>query len=144
MFCGLQPCLGPVKTRAKNAKLLFPPIMAYISEWASTRPANAVFHPGLLKNQKFPKLIFFDILTTQCDYPRCVKHVFGRIDVFFTLFAYCVGRGGGGGGGSPKGLLHNLLMQFFTLDCSKIEVLETYFFDIVTTQYDHPSMESMF
>ena len=28
----------------------------------------------------------------------------------------------GGGGGSPKGLVHNLLMQFFTLGSSKIEV----------------------
>ena len=36
---------------------------------------------------------------------------------------------GRGGGGSPKGLVHNLLMQFFTLDSSKIEVFETYFFD---------------
>ena len=35
--------------------------------------------------------------------------------------------------------MHNLLMQFFTLDSSKIEVFETYFFDIVTTQNDHPS-----
>ena len=28
-------------------------------------------------------------------------------------------------------------MQFFTLGSSKIEVFETYFFDNVTTQYDH-------
>ena len=34
--------------------------------------------------------------------------------------------------------MHNLLMQFFTLDSSKMEVFETYFFDIVTTQNDHP------
>ena len=44
----------------------------------------------------------------------------------------------GGGGGSPKGLVHNLLMQLFTLVSSKIEVFETCFYDIVTTQYDHP------
>ena len=37
------------------------------------------------------------------------------------------------GGGSPKGLVHNLLMQFFTPDNSKVEVLETCFFDTVTT-----------
>ena len=43
-----------------------------------------------------------------------------------------------GGGGPPKGLVHNLLMQFFTPDSSKIEVFETCFFDIVTTQNDHP------
>ena len=47
--------------------------------------------------------------------------------MFLTLFGYQVR---GGGGGSPA---HNLLMQFFTLDSSKIEVLETHFFYIVTT-----------
>ena len=40
--------------------------------------------------------------------------------------------------GLVNGPVHNLLMQFFTLDSSKIEVFETYFFDIVTTQNDHP------
>ena len=30
-------------------------------------------------------------------------------------------------------------MQFFTLRSSKIEVFETYFFDIVTTHDDHPT-----
>ena len=34
--------------------------------------------------------------------------------------------------------MHNLLMQFFTVESSKIEVFETYLYDIVTTQYDHP------
>ena len=48
--------------------------------------------------------------------------------------------GPGGGGGSPKGLVHNLLMQFFNLGSSKIEVFESCFFDIVTTSNDHPSM----
>ena len=47
---------------------------------------------------------------------------------FFTLFGYWYG-----GGGSHKGLVHNLVMQFFTLNSSKIEVFETYFFDIVIT-----------
>ena len=42
------------------------------------------------------------------------------------------------GGGSPKGLVHNLLMQFFTLGSSKIKVSETYLVGIVTTQNDHP------
>ena len=55
--------------------------------------------------------------------------------MFFSLFGYWVGWGGG----PPKGLVHNLLMQFFTLGSSKIEVFETCFFDIVTTQNDHPS-----
>ena len=49
--------------------------------------------------------------------------------MFFTLFGYWVG----GGGGPPEGLVHNLLMQFFTVDSSKIEVFEGCFFDIVIT-----------
>ena len=32
----------------------------------------------------------------------------------------------------------NLLMQLFTLGSSKIEIFETCYYDIVTTQYDHP------
>ena len=44
----------------------------------------------------------------------------------------------GPGGGSPKGLIHNLLMQFFNLGSSKIEVFETCFYDIATTYNDHP------
>ena len=34
---------------------------------------------------------------------------------------------------SPQGLVHNLLMQFFTLGSSKIEVFKTGFYDIVIT-----------
>ena len=34
---------------------------------------------------------------------------------------------------SPKGWVHNLLMQFFTLGSLKIEVFETYFFDTMIT-----------
>ena len=50
----------------------------------------------------------------------------------FTCFSSYLGIRSSGGG-SPKGLVHNLLMQFFTLDSSEIEVLETCFFDIVIT-----------
>ena len=73
------------------------------------------------------KTCFFDIVTTQYDHPSYLKHVLGRIYMFFPLFGYWVG------GGSPKGLVHNLLMQFFTLDSSKMEVFKTCLFDIVTT-----------
>ena len=52
--------------------------------------------------------------------------------MFFTILGCWVGGGGGSqfgiGGGSPKGLVHNLLMRFFTLDSSKIEVFKTFFF----------------
>ena len=40
--------------------------------------------------------------------------------------------------GLVNGPVHNLLTQFFTLGSSKIEVFETCFCDIVTTQNDHP------
>ena len=33
-------------------------------------------------------------------------------------------------------MVHNLLVQFLTMGSSKIEVFETCFYDIVTTQYD--------
>ena len=38
----------------------------------------------------------------------------------------------------PKGVVHNLLVQLFTLGNSKIEVFETYFFDTVIISNDHP------
>ena len=43
--------------------------------------------------------------------------------------------GARGGGGGPKGLVHNPLMQLFTLDKSKIKVFE-FFFDTVITLND--------
>ena len=57
----------------------------------------------------------------------------------FTCFSPYWGiRFGRGGGGGPRDwyttcYAHNLLVQFFTLDGSKIEVSETYVFDIVIT-----------
>ena len=91
---------------------------------------NLLFSRWTTQKSKFPTLIFFDLVSTYNDHPRYVKHVLGRISVFFTLFGYWVR---GGGGGSPKGLVYNLLTQFFTLGSSKIEVYETYVFDIVIT-----------
>ena len=67
----------------------------------------------------------FGIIITQNDHPSYVKHVFRPI--------WVSGPGGGGGLPRAKGLVHNLFMQFFTLDGSKMEVFETCFFDIVTT-----------
>ena len=81
------------------------------------------------------KPCFFDIVTTQYAHLSYLKHILGRLWVFFTLFGYWLvgGGGGGGGGGAPKGMVHNLLMQLFTLDSSKTEVFKTCFFDILTT-----------
>ena len=51
----------------------------------------------------------------------------------FTCFSPYLGIRSRGGGVSPKGLVHNVLMQLFTLGSPKIEVFGTYFYDIVTT-----------
>ena len=88
------------------------------------------FTPDSSKIQVF-ETYFFDTMITQNDHPSNGNHVLGRIYVFFTLFGYHVG--GGGGGGAPKGQVHNLLMQFFAPDSSKIQVFETYFFDTMIT-----------
>ena len=69
----------------------------------------------------------FDIVITYNDHPRYVKHVLGRIYVVFHPIWELGAGGGGGGWGSPKGLVHNLLMQFFTLDSSKIKIFKTFF-----------------
>ena len=85
------------------------------------------FNPDSSKIEVF-ETFFFDIVTTQNDISSYAKHILGRIYVFFTLFG-CWVRGGG----ASKGLVHNLLMHFFTMGSSKIEVFEICFFDVVTT-----------
>ena len=70
---------------------------------------------------------FFDTVIAYNDHLKYTKQVLGLIYVVLTLFGYWVQ------GGVPKGLVHNLSMHFLTLDSSKIEVLETHFFDIVIT-----------
>ena len=124
-FCSLQPCLGLVKTRAKNAKRLFPPIMADVSEWAGAQPADAVFQPFSAQKSTFPKLVFFIFRSPKIPSKVC-EACFRPYLFFFTPFGY-------GGGGSPKGLVHNLLMRFFTLYIPKREVFETCVFDTVIT-----------
>ena len=79
---------------------------------------------------------YYVIVTTQYDHPWYVKHVLGRIYMFFTLFGYW-SHGGGGGGGSP-GIGTQPAYAVFTPDSSKIKIFETYFFDIVITKNDHP------
>ena len=48
------------------------------------------------------------------------------------MFFTCLGNRSGLGG-PPKGLVHNLLVQFFTLGSSKNEVFETCFIDFLIT-----------
>ena len=50
--------------------------------------------------------------------------------MLFTLFG-CWVRGWGGGG--QTGLVHNLLLQLFSIYSSKNEVFETFFCDTVIT-----------
>ena len=76
---------------------------------------------------------FFDTLTIQNDQISDVKHVLAPLYVFSTLFG-CWGEGG-----SPRGLGHNLLMQFSSLGSSKMEISETDFFDTLTIQNDQIS-----
>ena len=45
------------------------------------------FNPDSSKMEVF-ETCFFDIVITENDYPRYVKHVLGRIYVFSTLFWY--------------------------------------------------------
>ena len=87
------------------------------------------FTPGSSKIEVF-ETCFFDVVTTQNDHPRYVKHVLGCICVFFILFGYEIR---GGGGGLPRDWYTTPLMQFFTPGSSKIEVFETCFYDIVAT-----------
>ena len=37
------------------------------------------------------KTCFSDMVTTQCDHPSYLKHILGRIYMFFTPFGYWVG-----------------------------------------------------
>ena len=40
------------------------------------------------------KTCFSDMVTTQCNHPSYLKHILGRIYMFFTPFGYWVGLGG--------------------------------------------------
>ena len=59
-----------------------------------TQPTYVVFQPLQLKNRIF-ETCFFDIVITQNDHPRYVKHVFGRVCVCLTLFGNLLPGGGG-------------------------------------------------
>ena len=61
---------------------------------------------------------FFDIVTTQNDHPRYVKHVLGRIYVFFTLFGYSFP---GGGGCLPRDWYTTCLCSFSTWAAQKLK-----------------------
>ena len=62
--------------------------------------------------------------------PLQLKNGLAPIHVLFTLFG-CLGGG--------KGLRHNLLMQFSTLDASKMDIFKINIFDVPTIHNDHIS-----
>ena len=68
------------------------------------------FPPSIGQKWKIFAKHFFDIVTTYSDEICYVKHVLAPLYVVFTLFGYW-----GGGGGLPRGLGHNLRMQFSRL-----------------------------
>ena len=95
--------------------------------------------PQAAQKSKFLKLVFLGIMTTHNDHPSHAKHVLGSIYVLFYGYWVCVCVCVCLSVVSPKGLAHNVLMQFFTLGSSKIEVSKLVFLGIVTTYNDHPS-----
>ena len=90
---------------------------------------------------KFSDIDFFGNVTTYNDHPRYVKHVLSRMNVF-SPYLGSGSRGGGGGSeeistqmscADPKGSVHNLPMQIFTLGGHNNQSFLNYFFEIVTT-----------
>ena len=89
------------------------------------------FTPDSSKMEVF-QTCFFDTVTTQNDHPRYVKHVLGRIYVFPHLFGYQVGGGGRLGDG------YTTCLCSLSPEAAQKSNFSNFFFDIVTTQTDHP------
>ena len=67
---------------------------------------------------EFSETEFFYILTIHNDQVSYIKHV---VDPLYWFFFYRI-RVSGGGGGVPRGLGHNLLMQFSNPGSSKMKM----------------------
>ena len=93
-----------------------------------TQPAYAVFHSPQLKNRSF-RNFFFDIVTTHNDHPRYVKHVLGRIYMFFTVFGYWSHKGRG----LPRDWYTTCLDGFSHRAAQKSKFSKLTFFHIVIT-----------
>ena len=89
-------------------------------------PGGRAQNSGIGPFPPAPRPLYIGSWTLKAQYP---------FYVFFTLF----GCWGGGWGWLPRGLGHNLLMQFSCLGSSKMEISETDFFDILTMQNDQIS-----
>ena len=69
--------------------------------------------------QHFPTIFYLLCCASQHHVCSCVFHLNWVL--------------GGRGGASPKGFVHNLLMQCLTLGSLKIELSKTHFFDTMIT-----------
>ena len=94
-----------------------------VSQGIGAKPPYAIFHLGSSKIGVF-QTQFFDTVITQSDHRRYVKPVLGSISVLFTLFGY-IWWARQGEGRSTNGVVHDVLMQFFALYISKMEVFQT-------------------
>ena len=102
-------------------------------QWGWGTTCLCSFSASAAKKWKFPKLIFFCILTIQDHQISYVKHVSDPIHVFHLIWVFFLG------GGVPRGLGHNLLMQFSSLCSSKMAISETDLFYILTIHNDQIS-----
>ena len=91
---GQNPCQRREMTVSTNDGLVNGPVHNLLMQF---------FTPGSSKIEVF-ETYFLDVVTTQNDHPRYVKHVLGCICVFFVLFGYEVGGGGGGRGSQGIGI----------------------------------------
>ena len=86
VFAVSSPCLGPSTTRAKDAKMAVSTNNGLVNGEVHNLLMQ-FFNLGTSKIEVFETCLF-DIVTTQNDHPRYVKHVLGCICVFFILFGY--------------------------------------------------------
>ena len=75
------------------------------------------------KTKTSETVFFFDTLSIQNNQISYLNNILAPLDVYFTYLRV--------GGGVPRGLGHNLLMQFSSLSGSKMEASEIVFFLIL-------------
>ena len=92
---------------------------------------------------EFSETYVFDIVAMQNDHATYEMPVLGGIYVFFTLFGYLV-QGGGGRGGVPRDWCTTCSCCLSPREAQEWKVSKLVFFDIVTTQNDHPTYVKLY
>ena len=120
--------LSSLETTMQDMQSMLPTIVMWVSPYLGITRAGWGGSPkALVPNlpmQRFSLYgskievceICFAMVVTQYDRPRYVKHVLGNIYMFFIFLRYWAF---GGRATSAKGLVHNLLIRFFSLSSSK-------------------------